>query len=74
VCAYLSVVVSVRSGKVPSERDVGRVLAEQRICGAECVAGRAQHRVCPARSDAVLGAEAVQTEPAGATACQTKVC
>jgi hypothetical protein len=74
VCAYLSVVVSVRGSKVPAESDVSGVFAEERIRGAEGVAGRAQHWVCPARGDTVLGAEAVQTEPAGATAGQTKVC
>lgn len=66
--AYLSVVVSVRSGKVPSECDVGLILAEERIRGAECVAGRAQHGVCPARCGTVLDTEAVQSEPARAAA------
>lgn len=73
VCTHLSVVVSVRGGKVSSERYVSGILAEEWIRGAEGVAGRAQHGVGPAGCDATLGAEAVQAEPAGAAAGQTKV-
>jgi hypothetical protein len=70
---HLSVVVSVRGGKVAAERYVGGILAEEWIRGAECVTGRAEHGVGPAGCGAALGAEAVQAESAGAAARQSKV-